>query len=136
MTNRTQTWLWATLLLACTVLVYWPGLSGDFIFDDRPTIVDNPRAHSEHLDADSLSRAAWSFDPGGTLGSRPLSMASFGINHAIGGLDPWGYKVAGLLVHLLNALLVFALVRRILRLPAIGGTDTWVTHARDRKSVV
>ena len=36
-------------------------------------------------------------------------MASFAINHALGGLNPWGYKLGGLLVHLVNALLVFLL---------------------------
>ena len=128
MKTRTQAWLWATLLLACTAAVYWPGLRGGFIFDDLSTIVDNPRVHAEHLDVDSLARAARSFDPGGTLGARPLAMASFGANHAVGGLDPWGYKLTGLLVHLLNVLLVFLLVRRILKHPRIGG-ERWALPA-------
>ncbi|AKC87308.1 hypothetical protein WQ53_11615 [Pseudoxanthomonas suwonensis] len=128
MKNRSYAWLWAAILLACTAVVYWPGLGGGFIFDDIATIVDNQRVHAEHLDAGSLARAARSFEPGGTLGSRPLAMASFGANHAVGGLDPWGYKLVGLLVHMLNALLIFLMVRRILSHPAIGG-DRWALPA-------
>ena len=107
--------LWTVILLLATAAVYWPGLGGGFIFDDRPTIVDNARVHAEHLDGESLLSAARSFDPGGTLGARPLSMASFAANHALHGLHPRGYKLGGLLVHLLNALLVFAVVRSVLR---------------------
>lgn len=128
MKARIQAPLWVILLLACTVVVYWPGLSGGFIFDDISAIVENQRVHAEALDAESLSRAAWSFEPGGTLSARPLSMASFGANHAVGGLDPWGYKLAGLLVHMLNVLLVLLLARRILAHPAIGG-GSWVLPA-------
>lgn len=114
MTQRTILLLWAIVLVTATALVYRPGLSGDFIFDDRPTIVDNPRVHADHLDVESLTQAARSFDPGGTLGARPLSMASFAANHALHGLHPWGYKLGGVLVHLFNALLVFAVVRSLL----------------------
>lgn len=101
----------AFLLSLLTALVYWPGLDGGFIFDDLASIVDNGRLHAESINAKSLARAAHSFDPGG-LG-RPLAMISFAVDHAIGGLDPWGYKFSNLLVHLINALLVFALVRSL-----------------------
>lgn len=128
MNARTQAPLWAVLLIVCTAVIYWPGLSGGFIFDDISTIVDNQRVHAAQLDADSIARAARSFEPGGTLGSRPLAMVSFAVNHAIGGLDPWGYKLAGLLVHLANALLLLLLVRRILGHPTVGGED-WALPA-------
>jgi len=122
-------------VLGCAALVYWPGLSGPFIFDDFPALVTNQRLHVSALDWGQLWRAATSFDPGGT--GRQLAMASFALNHALGGLDPWGWKLGGLLVHLANALLVYLLclkllalagVRQGLQLSAGGLALAWAVH--------
>lgn len=103
------------LLLALVVLgVFWGGVKGGFIFDDFPTIVENSRLHITHLEVDSLWQAAFSFQPGGV--GRPLSMATLGLNYAYGGLDPYGYKLTGLLIHAINAVLVFLLAGKLLKL--------------------
>ena len=107
-------------LLAIVALVYWAGLSGPFVFDDFPALVDNAKIHIPDLSAASLQRAAFGFDPGGT--GRQLSMLSFAVNYALGGLDPWGWKLTSLLVHLLNAWLVYLLC---LRLFALAGMQHW-----------
>ncbi|WP_407354121.1 tetratricopeptide repeat protein [Luteimonas sp. R10] len=120
--------LWVALMLLVAAAVYWPGLSGGFIFDDVSTIVDNERVHATALNAESLARAARSFEPGGTLGSRPIAMASFAVDHVFDGLDPWRYKLIGLLVHLANTLLIFVLIRHVLSLPAVGG-QAWALPA-------
>jgi hypothetical protein len=111
-------WLLAPLLLILTLGLYWPGMGGPFVFDDYPALVNNPRLHVTDFSFDAFARAALSFDAGG--GSRPLAMASFAFNHALGGLDPWGYKLFGVVVHAINALLVFALVLRLLGLVQVG----------------
>ena len=107
-----RTWLWLIALALLTLAVFWPALSGDFIFDDYPNIVTNTRVHAEQLDLASIKRAASAYDPGSY--GRPLATISFAIDYAIGGKDPWGYKLSSLLVHLVNALLVFLLLRRLL----------------------
>lgn len=101
---------WCVFLLLSVTLVFLPGLSGGFLFDDWPTIVENPSVHVDEFDLSSLQRAATSFEPGGRLGARPLSMATFGVNHAFHGLDPRAYKLTNLVIHLANTLLVFWLV--------------------------
>ncbi|RRN58795.1 hypothetical protein EIM48_01805 [Pseudoxanthomonas sp. SGNA-20] len=109
----------ATLLAlpGLVALVYWPGLGGPFIFDDFPALVGNQRVHLTSLAWGELWKAATSFDPGGT--GRQLAMASFAINHALGGLDPWGWKLGGLVVHLANAVLVYVLCLRLLALVGV-----------------
>ncbi|GAB3334802.1 hypothetical protein [Marilutibacter aestuarii] len=102
----------ALALFALTLLLFWPGLGGPFVFDDFPALVSNARVHAQDLAPATLWKSAFSFDPGG-LG-RPLAMLTFAINHALGGLDPWGYKLGGLIVHAFNALLVFVLVAQVL----------------------
>jgi len=104
-------------LAAFVAIVYWPGLTGPFLFDDFPALVDNGRVHVTELSWSALWNAAVSFDPGGT--GRQLAMLSFALNHALGGLDPWGWKLGGLLVHLLNTLLIYAFSLRVLRLSGV-----------------
>ncbi|HET8898952.1 MAG TPA: hypothetical protein VFN09_09310, partial [Rhodanobacteraceae bacterium] len=42
---------------------------------------------------------------------RPLASLSFAANYLVGGMDPFGWKLVNLIIHLLNGLLVFVLVR-------------------------
>jgi hypothetical protein len=112
--------LTAVVLVVLTALVYWPGLTGPFLFDDFPALVNNTRVQVAAGDWPGLWRAASSFDPGGT--GRQLAMASFGLNHMLGGLDPWGWKLGGLLVHLVNAVIVYLLCLRLL---ALAGVQQW-----------
>lgn len=116
--TRLQPFWLGTAVLALVALVYWPGLGGPFVFDDFPVLVNNARLHATSLAPSALWDAAFSFEAGG--GSRPLSMGSFAINHAISGLDPWAYKLTGLVVHLVNALLIAALCLQILPLAGVA----------------
>lgn len=106
------------LALVLPLLVFWPGLGGPFLFDDFPALINNTQLHITHLSFAEVWHAASGFQLGG--GSRPLAMASFAINHALGGLDPWGWKLTGLAVHGLNTLLVYLLVTRLFALADMG----------------
>ena len=70
---------------------------------------------------------------------RPLAMMSFAINHVFTGLDPWPLKATGLVMHLLNALLIFWLGRKLLNIGTSLGARavvgvawilafTWMVH--------
>lgn len=124
-------WAAAALLLAfSSCLIYLPGVTGGFIFDDRPAILENTRLHIRALDIESLAQAAVSFEPGrGSFQARPLSMVSFGINHAVHGLDPQGYKLTGILVHAVNALLILALAYRLIGIARPGRDARWAALA-------
>jgi tetratricopeptide (TPR) repeat protein len=100
------------LLIAAIVLVYWLGLGGGYAFDDFPNIVDNKALHVASSHWRDWNAAIFS-SPATDL-QRPLAMLSFAANYAATGLDPWGMKFTNLLIHCLNALLVFGLVRQLL----------------------
>lgn len=100
-------------LVLATIAVYWPGLSGGFIFDDYSNIVSNPNVHATTIDLASLRKAAKAYAPGEY--GRPLATISFAIDHATGGTKPYSYKVSSLIVHVVNALLVMALLLSLLR---------------------
>ena len=94
-------------------VVYWPGLNGGFVFDDMPNIVNNLQLHVRStLWADWISAVFSS--PASSL-QRPLAMFSFAINHFFTGLYPWPMKLTNLAIHIVNTVLVFFLVRALLR---------------------
>ncbi|GAB3793473.1 tetratricopeptide repeat protein [Dyella agri] len=95
-----------------TTIVYWPGLFGDWLFDDYPNIVNNPGVQPHEVSVPALVRAALS-SPASEF-KRPLASLSFAANYLAGGLNPWGWKLFNLVVHLLNGVLVFLLARMLL----------------------
>ncbi len=103
-------------MLLTTLLVYWPALAGSFVYDDYVVIVDNPAVHVGALSSSEWAAAANAF-PAAHQG-RWLGMLSFAANHYIGGLDPWGYKLVNLLIHLFNGMLIWCVVDRLLQMRA------------------
>lgn len=125
----------ALLLLAAavTLAIYWPGLSGPFVFDD---FSNTTQIRLNTLDWEHLADVAFS-NASGRL-RRPLANASFALNYYFFGPEPWSYKFTNLLIHLLCGLLVFALARRILtaldcdettvRVAALLAATGWLLH--------
>ncbi len=111
MQRTTRHWL-LPVLLAVVTAIYWPGLHGGFLFDDFPNIVDNHALHMTQLDLESLKAALSS--PSGE--QRPLAAASFALNAYFTGLDPEPMKAFNVIIHLLNAALIYALMLILLRL--------------------
>ncbi|HEY8521767.1 MAG TPA: tetratricopeptide repeat protein, partial [Gammaproteobacteria bacterium] len=99
--------------LAFCVAVYYPGLHGDFIFDDLPNITQNGRLQVDTLSIAGLRQAAFSADSG--MLRRPVSMLSFWLNYYTTGLDPFYFKVTNLAIHLLNGIALFWLTTLLLQ---------------------
>ena len=104
--------------LLVTALVYWPGLSGGYIFDDYPNIIENPALQVRHADWATLKAAALS-SPSSEF-HRPLSSLTFVANYMTTGLAPFGWKLTNLMIHLLNGVLVYLLARALLCAAARG----------------
>jgi hypothetical protein len=99
--------------LIVTLIAYWPGLYGSFLFDDYPNIVDNHGLQPKEASIASLVSAALS-SPSSEF-KRPLASLSFAVNYLWTGLDPFWMKLTNLLVHLLNGLLVYVVSRSLIR---------------------
>lgn len=111
----------AGLLVVALLLVtaiYWPGLSGSWLFDDYPNIVDNHGVQPSEVSIPALVRATLS-SPASDF-KRPLASLSFAANYLTSGLDPYAMKLTNLVIHLLNGLLVFVLARLLLRSVVVG----------------
>ena len=101
----------AGLIVLAALAIYWNGLSAPFIFDDLGSITNNPQIRPPLSWRQVLSPPADT-----AVAGRPLVNLSFALNYAAGGLDPAGYRVANLALHVICAWLVFGLVRRTLEI--------------------
>ena len=102
--------LLALLLAVTTILAYQPAWHGGFIWDDDAYITNN-----ELLTApDGLRRIWFSLDSPSQY--FPLVYTMFRFEHAWWGLNPTGYHVVNILLHIANALLLWGLLAR-LRVP-------------------
>lgn len=134
--------------LVLTFLAYRPGLDGPFVFDDYNNIVYNDTLRIDRLTVRDLYDAVMS----GTAGplKRPLTMATFAVNHALTGIAPYWFKLTNLVIHLLNGCLVFLFCRRLLELGlhesnqrsprndfiALAAAALWVAHPVQLTSVL
>ncbi len=98
-------------VLALTIFLYWPGLSGSFVLDDTANIV---AIHIENPDWNGVLYNV-THNGSGMLG-RSVSMLSFMLSELQFGLDPWGYKFHNLLLHIINGLLLYRLLYLLLPL--------------------
>ncbi|HJQ85130.1 MAG TPA: tetratricopeptide repeat protein, partial [Candidatus Binatia bacterium] len=100
-------------LVVAGIVAYVGSFAGVFVFDDLNAIVDNR----------TIRELSWEtlVPPRSATRARPVVSLSLALNYALGGLDPFGYHLFNLAVHLAAALLLFAVVRRTLGLPVLRG---------------
>ncbi len=87
------------------------GLPGNFFFDDFSNIVQNTNIHTTELSINSI----WDLANSGFAGplKRPIPTISFGINYYFSGLSPYAFKLTNIIIHLINGVLLFALLKQI-----------------------
>jgi protein O-mannosyl-transferase len=100
-------------LVGIVWLIYQPGLSGPFVFDDFTNILVNPALHNIEFSLDAFKEAMFSNDSG--LLGRPLSMLSFAINAALTRFDVYYFKLTNLVIHIINGLLLGVFTYKVLQ---------------------
>ncbi len=100
--------LW--ILLAATLILYWPGLAGGWMLDDR----ENLAPLADLSDDPASWYAVITTNPSGPLG-RPLAMLSFALDQLTHGGDVWYFKYTNLMIHALCGALIFWLTGRLLQ---------------------
>jgi len=97
------------ILITLTLLalaVYYPGLSGPFLFDDHGNITENSLLRLSSLDLEELKLSALSGQAGPL--KRPVAMLSFAINYYFsGGYNTFTFKTTNVLIHSACAYIVF-----------------------------
>jgi tetratricopeptide (TPR) repeat protein len=104
---RRHSWIFGLCLVAATMISYQPVWDAGFIWDDDEYVTDNPLLTA----TDGLRRIWFSLDSPSQY--FPLTYTAFRIEHALWGLMPAGYHWVNILLHAVNALLVWRLLQRL-----------------------
>lgn len=107
-TNRYQ--LLPLLLIPLGLFLYNDALRAPFVYDDRVYILQNVAIRS----------LAGFTDISGT---RYLGFLSFALNYAIAGYTPFDFHLVNVLIHAINAMLVFFLVSSMADTPLLSGCE-------------
>src|SRR5262245_48805406 len=142
-TGSLPIWVGGVLLIAMGIVAYYNSFDGAFILDDVRAIRDNP----------SIRRLwpvwhAMVAPPNSGITSRPVVSLSLAVSHAMTGLGVRGYHVVNLVTHLLAALALYGIVRRMLESDklrdrygsaapglAMVAAAIWVVHPLQTESV-
>ncbi|CAI5451119.1 unnamed protein product [Caenorhabditis angaria] len=105
------------LIFALSFIFYSQNLFADFVYDDRPAILEND---------DVLSKTSWNEmlfendfwgnpikNPGSHKSWRPLTTATFRIQMKIHGKNPFWFHLFNILLHSLNSCLVAVLAKKL-----------------------
>lgn|SRR3989338_6193728 len=112
--------LWAVILICLSVYAgYVNTLPNPFIFDDRHMISENnyikhletlPNLFTDKITSLPITRGMW----------RPLLMLSLAFNYFISRLSPHSYHLINILIHFLNAVLLFLFIKIFLKKLSFG----------------
>lgn len=98
------------LLVAAMVFgTYASSLRGSFNYDDEVNIIENPNYRGF-----DTARLKWMFTTFHMGHYQPLSWMSLGLDYLIWGQAPFGYHLTNLILHVANAVLVYALALAVL----------------------
>src|SRR5262245_9230938 len=104
--------LCAALIVVAGIVAYANSLSVPFHYDDTIGVVENTQIRRLWPITEALSPPS----EGQPVSGRPLANLSLAVNYAIGELDLTGYHVVNIGLHIVCALLLFAVVRQTLAL--------------------
>ncbi len=113
--NEQKKDLWAIFLICLVVYsVYLNSLPNSFIFDDRHMLLQNnyikhlrfiPLFFKGELTSFPIARGMY----------RPILMLTFSLNYLFGGLSPYSYHLTNILIHFLNACLLYLVLRLFIK---------------------
>ncbi|GMR34079.1 hypothetical protein PMAYCL1PPCAC_04274, partial [Pristionchus mayeri] len=121
-------------LVALAIVPFALSIDGEFVFDDRKTIVENGVVRGTKPLVEVFTTDYWG-DPLAAKIShksyRPLTTLTFWLNHQLHDLWTPGYHVVNLLLHAINTLLVHRLATVVSRIiaPGLPGYGAWAAAA-------
>ncbi len=114
MGKRTAELILILIILALGAFAYLNSLLGAFIWDDAALIVTNPHIRDLGYIPRLFMENVYHQDMIGRF-YRPVLMAAFALDYKSWGLEPFGYHLTNVLIHLVNAVLVFNIILLIFR---------------------
>ncbi|MGD9976043.1 MAG: tetratricopeptide repeat protein, partial [Desulfatirhabdiaceae bacterium] len=127
-----HTAFWLIILLVG--IIYANSTDGAWHFDDYPNIVWNTRLHLSDLYPQSILQTFYT----PTLGNpradgdlyRPVAGLTFGLNWFWGQERVFGYHAVNIIIHGMNALLIYAIILLLLKHACTPGFSRYADHAK------
>ena len=112
-------YIWRILLLipAITALAHIGGVQAPFVYDDQLTIVDNQHIRELERFQEKVGIE--------NVVNRSVTLLTYSVNLALGGLKPFGYHLLNLLLHTLTCICLYFTVRELLVLEADEQKKRW-----------
>jgi tetratricopeptide (TPR) repeat protein len=111
---KAKLWLPITVLVCVTAIIYLNSLSNGFVYDDMGTIVEKVHIKNLSKNFSSFFKRYYFKISGGEASYRPIATLSYYLLYSIFKLNPWGYHLISLVLHILNVVLVYLLVNLML----------------------
>lgn len=97
--------LWPWLIIGLTLLIYGSSLQNGFIWDDDFYVWNSP-----YIKSWNGLKDIWFHNKTGEY--YPITLSTIWLEYRLWGARPWGYHAVSLILHILNALLFFGLIKR------------------------
>jgi tetratricopeptide (TPR) repeat protein len=127
----------AWLLAGACILAGAGGLAGDFTYDDKAIVRDNPRIHAPERVDEIFTTQYFGGPPGTGTAYRPVLLLSFAIQWWIHGGQPAAFLAVNLAMHVLVTILLAILLLRLDLPPpaAVGAALLFAVHPIHVESV-
>ena len=110
--RTTHILLLLAIILAFGAMVYSNTFDSPLVFDDEIFIINDTAVHITELSPDAIKTAAVDGRPR----HRYLPNISFALNYYFGQLNPFGYHLVNLIIHLLSGIFLFFFIKNTLHI--------------------
>ncbi|HKQ97867.1 MAG TPA: hypothetical protein VJV75_08330, partial [Candidatus Polarisedimenticolia bacterium] len=117
-------------LFVLTALSVAPAFDGGYTFDEQGGLADN---RAVHPGASALDALTYRYSPDQM---RPLFFLSVWLDARAHGLEPRGFRITNLLLHLACGAIVFLLLKRLSGYGALAGTALFLMHPLQAESII
>ena len=100
------------IMMAAGILIYSNTFNSPLVFDDEFFIINDTAVHMTELSGDAIKTAAVDGKPR----HRYLPNISFALNYYFGRLNPFGYHLVNLVIHLLSGIFLFFFIKNTLHI--------------------
>ena len=118
LSGKSQTRVLIVLIASVVFACYMPTLNNGFVWDDDVNFTENFNYRGL-----SPSHLNWMFTTFHDANFHPLAWLTLGFDFVLWGMNPAGYHLTNLVLHVLNAVLFFFLIIEFLRLTSVVTTD-------------
>jgi hypothetical protein len=93
-------WTGIFIITSLIIIIYYNTITSPFNFDDEPAIIDNESIRSLNNIPNRLTN----------IFGRPVLYTTFTLNYYIGGLEPIGYHIVNIGLHIAVSILIYLIV--------------------------